>query len=179
MKQKLEAILYAIEGPHSIKELASWLDASVEDTTNVIQDIQTEGKDRGVIVLTSGDEVSLAVHPDTKPLLEKIRSQEETKPLTKAGLETMTIIGFLAPVDRHTIDLIRGVQSHQALRHLLLRALITRDGSKYRLTTEALRHLGIESVDQLPEYKTVKANLEQRLGVLMAEPQTHEQTQSN
>ncbi len=91
----------------------------------------------------------------------------------------MTIIGFLAPVDRHTIDLIRGVQSHQALRHLLLRSLVTREGTKYRLTTEALRHLGIESVDQLPEYQTVKENLQQRLAVLLAEPQNNESATSN
>ncbi len=37
MKQKLEAILYAIEGPHSVKELATWLNTTTEDITKTAE----------------------------------------------------------------------------------------------------------------------------------------------
>jgi chromosome segregation and condensation protein ScpB len=63
------------------------------------------------------------------------------------------------------IDFIRGVNSSYILRNLLMRGLIERERSSntynYKITFDFLKHLGLNSVNELPEYEKYKNILEE------------------
>ena len=75
----------------------------------------------------------------------------------KGSLETLAVIAYQDGATRGEIDWVRGVNSTAALRTLLMRGLIegqedARDKRRlrYTLTTEALAHLGIAHIEDLP-----------------------------
>ena len=99
--------------------------------------------------------------------VQKIAKEEYEGDLSRASLETLTIVAYLGPVSRKEIDYIRGVNSQYSLRTLLLRGLIERKSksgesriSLYSLTIDALLHLGLQNISQLPEYDSIKKQLD-------------------
>jgi segregation and condensation protein B len=100
-------------------------------------------------------------------LIEKIIKEERERDLGRAGIETLAIIAYKGPVSKKEIEYIRGVNSQFALRNLLLRGLVERKASSwdervivYSITADALRHLGLGSITELPEYMDVRKQLE-------------------
>ena len=86
--------------------------------------------------------------------------------LSPAGLEVLTLIAYLGPVPRSTVDYIRGVNSSFTLRNLVVRGLVERDPETsrgnlyaYRTTALFLRHLGLARAADLPEYDDYRAKL--------------------
>jgi segregation and condensation protein B len=78
--------------------------------------------------------------------------------LTKAALETLSIVAYKQPVTRHQISAIRGVNSDGVLRALTDRGLIEEAGREetpgrpvlYGTTPGFLERLGLPSLASLP-----------------------------
>jgi segregation and condensation protein B len=78
--------------------------------------------------------------------------------LTKAALETLSIVAYKQPVTRHQISGIRGVSSEGVLRALVDRGLVAEVGREetpgrpvlYGTTPEFLERLGLPSLSALP-----------------------------
>ena len=85
--------------------------------------------------------------------------------LGRAGLETISIILYKNPVTKNEIDFIRGVNSQFIIRNLLIRGLIERipnpngRGNLYQPTFELLRYMGVEKIENLPDYEKVRVSL--------------------
>jgi segregation and condensation protein B len=99
-------------------------------------------------------------------LVEKIRREELSRDIGRAGLETLSAILYRGPLTRSEVDFIRGVNSSQILRTLLVRGLIRRVTNPkdersflYEPTTELFAQLGISHVADLPDYASVRAHL--------------------
>ncbi|HEY4508259.1 MAG TPA: SMC-Scp complex subunit ScpB, partial [Candidatus Paceibacterota bacterium] len=114
-----------------------------------------------------GDDIALATAPETHALIERLRKEELARDLGKAAIETLSIVLYKGEVRRRDIDYIRGVNSTAILRSLLIRGLIERAQSTtdermflYRPTVKLSALLGVKSVDELPEYAAVRAELE-------------------
>ena len=114
-----------------------------------------------------GDEIMLATAPEYGTLVESLIKEELSKDLGKAGMETLAIVLYLGPVSRSRIDYIRGVHSHFILRNLLVRGLVEKiphpedkRAFLYRPTIDLLRHLGIARAEDLPDYNTVREEVE-------------------
>lgn len=144
------------------------LEVSVGDIKTAINKLQEFYKDRGLVVITTDEEVSLGTHPDTSALIEKIRKEELSRDLGRAGLETLAIILYKGPISRREIDFIRGVNSSFIIRNLLIRGLIERAETlvgersySYKATLELLRYLGISKKEDLPQYKEAFKKMEE------------------
>jgi segregation and condensation protein B len=78
--------------------------------------------------------------------------------LTRAALETLSIVAYKQPVTRHQISGIRGVNSDGVLRALVDRGLVAEVGREetpgrpvlYGTTPEFLERLGLGSLSDLP-----------------------------
>jgi segregation and condensation protein B len=78
--------------------------------------------------------------------------------LTKAALETLSIVAYKQPVTRHQISGIRGVNSEGVLRALVDRGLVAEVGREetpgrpvlYGTTPVFLERLGLPSLSALP-----------------------------
>lgn len=153
----LESILFYRAEPMTVSELAKLVKRPLHDVTEALETLPTKLEGRGIVLVASGDTVTLATHPDAHELIEVMRREELSGPLTKQALETLSVIAYRPDASKPDIDYIRGVNSQYTIRNLLSRGLIERVAdeqdkrtSRYRLTTDCLQHLGISSVSQLP-----------------------------
>ncbi len=122
-------------------------------------------------IIKNGDEYQMATSPENSKLVQDFIKDETTGELTRPALETLTIIAYRAPVTKAELEQIRGVNCSLILRNLLIRGLVesSEDAETkliyFRPTFEFLRHLGIGSVNELPEYGKLNSdeNLQQIL----------------
>lgn len=181
MEQKLEAILFYKNEPVEIKKLASLLKAGEAEVIAALKDLQTSLSNRGITLILTSTEASLATAPQMTELIEQIAKDEMSREIGKAGLETLAIILYNSEgVSRRKIDFIRGVNSSFILRNLLTRGLVERSESKddqrsyiYRPTSLLLAHLGIKDISLLPQFDA----LEDQLQVALAQSENQEEEQ--
>ena len=120
----------------------------------------------GLCMVDDGVEIELRTDSSASEMVEQIRKDEFSRDLGKAGLETLAILLYKGPSSRSEIDYIRGVNSTYTLRTLSMRALVRRIPNPkdersfiYEPTIELLSHLGIASVDTLPDFSEVKLRI--------------------
>ena len=159
ISKKIEALLFYAGEPLSISYLAKLLEVKKEEVNQGLESLQESIKDRGIFLVKHNDEVTLVTSPEVSDIVEKMVSDEHSRDLGKASLETLSIVSYKGPVSRKEIEYIRGVNSQFALRNLLLRGLIERkskDGDErvilYSITVDTLLHLGLEKISDLPDY---------------------------
>ena len=168
----LEAVLFASGEPMEKMALAKLLEIDEEKLEVVLSALSADLKNRGLVVIDSGKEVELRTIPAAATLIHKLRENELTRDLGKAGLETLAVIAYPDSATRSEVDWVRGVNSSTSIRTLLLRGLISSEEDpadrrriRYRVTTEALAHLGVTSLKALPRY----GELSKEAGSVVAE----------
>ncbi len=167
LDSKIEAVLFFKAEPVSVKKLAQILDVTEGEVQDGISVLEEKLSGRGVGLLHKDGEVMLSTSPEASTIIEGLIKEELSKDLGKAGLETLSIVLYRGPVTRSKIDYIRGVSSTFILRNLLVRGLVERVSNPddqrsflYRPTFELLSYLGVSKMEDLPEYKETKENLE-------------------
>ncbi len=155
----LEALLFAEGGPLLRKRILSLLEVDAATLEQAIAELTHALTGRGLALIVTHDELELRTAPAATDLMKKFRESELSRDLGKASLETLALILYRNGATRTEIDWIRGVNSATALRALMLRGLIERSEDTsdkrralYTPTVEALAHLGITSVSDLPRY---------------------------
>lgn len=170
----LEALLFIYGEPLQIKKIAKILKAGddVLDETAVKTAVeqlqrQLENNGRGLSLVINDDAIQLVTKKEFQGLLQEVIKEELHESLTPAALETLAIIAYTGPIPRSAIDYIRGVNSTFMLRNLLLRGLIDRSPDPkrgnafiYKASFEFMRHLGLEKIDDLPEYQKFREVVE-------------------
>ena len=157
----IEAILFWRGDPMSISALAKITSAEKTAITSALSTLRSTLLSRGIVLIEHDGEFTLGTHPRSAALIEKVRTEELSKDLGKASLETLAIILYQGPIRRSEIDYIRGVNSNFILRNLLIRGLIERTVTKesrtpqYSPTIDLLRFLGISHVSELDDFDRV------------------------
>lgn len=162
---KIEALLFALGRPLSRAELQRLLGAAPEDINAALAQAQPG---RGTVVIDDGAQIELRAAPEASELIEKIRRDEYSREVGKAGQEVLAAVIYRGPLTRSEIDFIRGVNSSQTLRTLTMRGLVRkvqnpRDSRSflYEATTELLATLGVQRAADLPDYQEVRTKLTQ------------------
>jgi len=160
---QLEAILFVASKPLTPAALAKSLqveEATVRDCLSQLTDRYGD-PDSGLALVNTGAEVQLVTRPEHTELVERYTTQEIMGELTRAQLETLTVVAYQGPITRPELETIRGVNCAIILRNLLVRGLVEEDeatdklATAYRVSVTALRHLGVASVTDLPDYATL------------------------
>ena len=170
LEQKIEGLLFYKGEPMTIKKLAELLRASEEAIKEAVLKLEESLSARGLTLIKKDDSVAMAVAGELSSLIEDIRKEEITKDLSRATLETFSIILYKNGATRGEIDFIRGVNSSFILRNLLIRGLVEKGpdprGNRrviYHPTYEALSFMGIHSIRELPGFEETKKELEETL----------------
>lgn len=163
---KLEAYLFYKGEPEDIKKLALFFETDEETVRSALRALD-ERLSHGVRLVTHDDNVALVTHSDAADVIEKLRKEEVSRDLGKAGLETLSIVLYKGPVTRSEIDYIRGVNSSYILRNLMIRGLIEKKSagkgaSQYVTTLELLTHLGVSNIEEMPQYHNIQQELLQK-----------------
>ncbi len=163
----IEALLFSRAEPWTPVELAKALGKSGTEIAEGLDALESALFGRGICLMRAGDTVTLGTHPSASEVLEKLYKEELSKGLSKASVETLSIIMYGDEVTRGKIDYIRGVNSGFILRSLLIRGLIERkvyprDRKRfmYSPTVALLASLGADKVENLPEYARIHGELE-------------------
>ncbi len=152
------------------KKLASLMHTDEASVIRAAEELDRALLGRGIALIETGDAYELRTSPESADIVKKLREGELTKDLGKAGLETLSIILYRSGATRSDIDWIRGVNSAQSVRSLMLRGLIERSEDpsdkrkfRYHATTDALGHLGIRSAKDLPRYAELSKESDEAL----------------
>ncbi len=170
LEQKIEAVLFYKNEPLEIKELSKLLEKGNNEIKEALQNLAKSLENRGVCLVMTDSEVSLATAPETKDLIEQIAKDEMSREIGKAGLETVAIILYNGPISRREIDYIRGVNSSYILRNLCIRGLIEKKQNakdqrifQYRSSLNLLTHLGIKTIEELPEFDMFRKKINESI----------------
>lgn len=163
----IEALLFSRGEPWTLEELEKALGKPSEEIAAGIASLESALVDRGICLIRTEGSVTLGTHPEAHTVLEKLYTEELSKGLSKASIETLSIIMYGTEVTRGKIDYIRGVNSGFILRSLLVRGLIERKpyprdrkSFMYVPTIALLSSLGVTSVLTLPHFEKTHAELE-------------------
>jgi segregation and condensation protein B len=166
LSSQIEAVLFYKNEPMTIKKLCQLLEQDEGAIRSALAELKESLSGRGVTLVTLNDEVSLTTSKDASPIIEKIAKDELSKEIGKAGLETLAIILYNNGASRREIDYIRGVNSTFILRNLSIRGLVLKvphpkdpRGFLYKPSIDLLAHLGIASLEQLPEFESFQSKL--------------------
>ena len=133
------------------------------DTEALLLELQARYAPRGVNLVRRGDKWAFRTAGDLAFLLR--REQTESRPLSRAALETLAIIAYHQPATRAEVEEVRGVATGRGTLDLLMEAGWVRMRGRRRSpgrpvtygTTEAfLDHFGLESLGDLPGLDELK-----------------------
>ena len=158
----LEALLFASAEPLSASELAPHLGEGI-DAEPLLVELQKHYAPRGVHLVRRADKWAFRTAQDLSFLL--LRETTDNKPLSRAALETLSIIAYHQPATRAEVEEVRGVATGKGTLDLLMEAGWIRMRGRRRTpgrpvtygTTEAfLDHFGLESLGDLPGLEELK-----------------------
>ena len=183
---QIEAILFWKGEPMSRKKLADILKTDLNEINESLEKLKENLKDRGIVLLEKDNEVALGTVPEFSKLIENLQKEELNKELSKASLETLSIVLYKNGVSRAEIDYIRGVNSSFTLRALSVRGLVEKsvdpkDNRRYiyKPSFELLSFMGIKSVAELPDYGEVNGSIEIAAKNMEEEMKTEEKMDNN
>lgn len=166
--KKIEAILFFKGDAVKHKFLLNFLNCSKEELQSSIEILKERLENSGLTIIEKDDSILLATKNELSEIIERLRKEELDKSLSKAALETLTIIIYRGPVKRSEIDYIRGVSSQFILRTLLVRGLIEKIQDPkddrailYRPTFETIQFLGINKKEDMPDYDKVNKDIQE------------------
>jgi segregation and condensation protein B len=158
----VEAVLFYKTEPYNFDALARLLEVSEAEVREACTQLAEQRQTSGLRLVMTDREVQLVTAPEQSDLIEKVRKDELSQDIGKAGAETLSIILYRGPLTRAEVDRIRGVNSTFIIRNLLVRGLVEkRDNPKdaramlYAGTPALYTHLGITKREELPDFEVV------------------------
>lgn len=159
----VEAVLFAAEQPLTLDEIKAHVGAEI-DVRAALAELEALYAGRGIELVRRGDRWHFQTAADLAHLLR--RDREESRKLSRAGIETLAIIAYHEPVTRAEIEAIRGVQISKGTIDVLMEAGWVRPAGRrevpgrplmYATTPGFLTHFGLASRRDLPGIDDLKA----------------------
>jgi segregation and condensation protein B len=158
LQRPVEALLFVASEALSIAQLAKLLHAEEREIAAVLQQMDAEYSERGIVLREVAGGYRFATSPLARDVVESYLLPPKTT-LSSPALEALAIVAHLQPVTRSEIEAIRGVNSESVVSTLLDRGLIEEAGRKdvvgrpmqYRTTVFFLESFGLRSLEDLPE----------------------------
>ena len=156
LERQVEAILFAASEPLDVETIEKRLQSSA-NVTKILEHIKSIYKNRGINLVCIKKRWSFRTAEDLSKLMALQKSTQ--KKLSKATIETLSIIVYHQPVTRSEIEEIRGVSfASNTLEILLELNWVKPAGRKdvpgkpiqYATTENFLNHFNIQKLSDLP-----------------------------
>lgn len=159
---EIEALLFvAGEDGLRVRQIAELLSIP---PTGVIQSLEKlaekyqKDEDSSLALLETSNTYKIVTKQEFAELLREYSKAPINQSLSRAALETLSIIAYKQPITRVEVDEIRGVNSSGAISKLQIFDLIRENGKKevlgrpnlYVTTDYFLDYMGINSLEELP-----------------------------
>ncbi len=158
----LETVLFTAQDLLTENDLKSFF-APDTDIKLVLEHLQQQYENRGVNVVQRGKGWGFRTAPD---LAEKLQVHKvEIKPMSRAAVETLSIVAYHQPVTRAEVEQIRGVTISKSTFEILVAENLIKPGKRrdvagrpltWITTQNFLDTFGLESIKQLPNLQELK-----------------------
>ncbi|WP_164116515.1 SMC-Scp complex subunit ScpB [Sphingorhabdus sp. Alg239-R122] len=159
----VEAALFASEVPMTKDQIRAYVGDQV-DVTAALKQLENDYAGRGIELVRRGQGWHFQTSADLAHMLR--RERVDTRKLSRAATETLSIIAYHEPVSRADIESIRGVQTSKGTLDVLMEAGWIRPAGRrevpgrpliYATTPEFLVQFGLASRRDLPGIDDLKA----------------------
>jgi segregation and condensation protein B len=165
----IEGILFLQTEPVGVDTLSHVLGEERKLIAGILDDLVVEykGRARGFELVKVAEGFQFRTLPEAAPWILELRKKKPAK-LSRASLETLSIIAYNQPVTRNEIEQIRGVESAAVVRNLVDRDLVAVVGRKeipgrpllYATTRKFLEVFGLPDLASLPALPELSNELE-------------------
>ena len=159
--RSIEALLFAADGPLSVDQIRDALEEAVDRravrTACQALRLEYDRLERSFELVEVAGGFQFRTRPEYGPLVARLKRTSPLK-MSRAALETLSIVAYKQPVLRAEVERIRGVDSGGVLKVLLERGLIRIVGREnlpgrpltYGTTRRFLEVFELKSLDDLP-----------------------------
>ncbi|HKK54552.1 MAG TPA: SMC-Scp complex subunit ScpB [Patescibacteria group bacterium] len=174
LKSQIESLLFIAAKPLSLNDLNKILTKdkkAIKKALIELRDIYHQNES-GLQIIEQSKKYQMVSSADNAKLVQKYLEDETSGELSQPSLEALTIIAYRGPISKTELERIRGVNCSLIIRNLLLRGLIEEKNSAsgedkiYNVSLDFIRFLGIESIEQLPDYE--RLNKDQTISDFLA-----------
>lgn len=168
-----EALLFASGGVVEPESICLVLKVKKDEAEEVMKRLMAryERRKGGIIIRKVGDGWQLSSNPDYYDDLCVYFQETATGNLSRAAMETLTIIAYNQPVTRAGIEMVRGVNSDGVLAKLVERGLVEERGKAdspgrpilYGTTEMFLKSIGISDLSELPDITLADDNADDKV----------------
>ena len=163
LEREIEAIIFAAEEPLDVETIEKRVGNS-NGIIKILENLQKEYLDRGINLVFKSNKWSFRTADDLSKLMSLQKSTQ--KKLSKATIETLSIIVYHQPVTRSEIESIRGVAFASNTLQILLELDWVRPAGRknipgkpiqYATTQKFLEHFNIEKLSDLPSIEELNS----------------------
>lgn len=155
---RLDGILFVADRPVALAELAQALEISRDHVEQLLAELGAACEGRGARLQRNNGHVQMVSAPEAAEAIQRFLGLDASAKLSRAALESLSIIAYRQPLTRPEIDALRGVNSDGVLRTLLARGLVAPVGRRdtvghpveYGTTFQFLEYFGLGSLADLP-----------------------------
>ena len=170
LKEILEAILFAVGRSVSINEFKDTLGVNAVDVENALKELETKYENNsGLSLVKVKDEYQMVSNKSYFEYIAKFVEHSKKENLSNTCLEVLSIIAYNPKITKSEIESIRGVNSDSQVSKLLEYGLVEEVGrmnapgrpAMFSVTNEFLKCMGINKVEDLPDYNNIKTEDEE------------------
>ncbi len=163
----LESLLILSPEPISTDEICRLLNIREKEVQEAFRSLQSHyEREHGFRLIRIAGGWQLATAPELSEVVSRFRENIQNPPLrlSRAALETLSVVAYKQPVTRAEIEEIRGVRSDKVLETLLRLGLIRIAGRKkgtgtpllFRTTASFLDAFNLDSISDLPSLQDLE-----------------------
>jgi len=161
LSAQIEAVLFLAASPVPESELKTVLGISGQELKIALEELGGHlASGHGLVMKSAADGWVLETNPHFAEVLSLFRdtAQRRRVRLSKAAVETLSVVAYNQPVTRSEVEDLRGVRCEHVIETLLSHGLIRISGRKkasgspllYRTTSRFLDIFGLEAIADLP-----------------------------
>jgi len=162
-ERQIEAILFAAEEPLDIESIQNRLNTN-KNIVNILESLKKQYEKRGINLICISNKWSFRTAPNLANLMKAQNTSQ--KKLSKAAIETLSIIVYHQPVTRSEIEEIRGVAFASGTLEILLELNWVRPSGRknvpgkpiqYVTTEDFLSHFNLQKLSDLPNVEELSS----------------------
>lgn len=174
----IEGIVFASGEAVPVKYIVEKLGHSLKEVNVAISELKDKfNEESGIILLTFNGKLQFASNPKFKQQIAEVLVPIKEKEFTKTILECAAIIAYKQPITKPELEEIRQVSCDYAIHQLLELDMIAPCGRKdavgkpilYITTDTFLKRFRLNSIDELPDYDELMAQIAELNGALLTD----------
>ena len=174
----IEAIVFASGEAVPVKYIIEKLGCTLKEVNKSVDELKVKYAGvSGIYLLTFNGKLQFATNPEYKKPVSDVLTPIKEKEFTKTILECAAIIAYKQPITKPELEDIRQVSCDYAIHTLLELEMIVPCGRKdavgkpilYATTDNFLKRFKLNSIDELPDYDELMAQIAELNSSLLSE----------